>query len=1152
MMPGEGDVTRLETEASMRTRDDCPATTDYRAGERLAEGYRILRPHASGGLGEVLVALDEPLNREVALKQIRRELADDPQSRARFLVEAEVTGGLEHPGIVPVYALGFDGAGRPYYAMRFVRGETLKDAIRRFSKGRTPDFGSMEFRGLLERFLDVCNVMAYAHDRGVLHRDLKPSNVMLGKYGETLVLDWGLAKSLGHAEPSSGRTPDEPAIQPISGSGMNPTVFGMTVGTPHFMSPEQALGRLDQLGPASDVYSLGATLYNLLTGKPPLAETDDQGEVIRRVAAGDIRGARDVLRAVPQPLDGICRKAMAVRSEDRYASPLDLAGDLQRWLADEPISGIRETLGRRLSRWERRNRLLVRASGAALLAITLISLGAAFAIEGARGRERDALRAEQSQRQLADRQRERAEELQRASQERSCSLLFERGLELADRLEYGKALLWLAQALADVPEHRPDLEHAIRAATDVCQRFVTAPVAMIEHHGSPIVAMAYASNGRLLATGAADGTVRLWDAASGEPRGEALSHDGEVVALMFAARAPVLLVATDRGEVVARDAETGRPLRPAMREDGPIVAAAISGDGRRLAIGRQDGAVRLVETSSGDILGGGIVYPGPVVSVSFSTDDRLVLSGSEDGTVRLSDATSGAARAPAIQHGGRLTTALSRPDGGAVLTAGADGFARLWDAATGAPVVPPMDHHGPITEAVFHPGGTHILTMGDVTIARLWNATTGMEEVSREGARGHQNYVQSAAISPDGRRVVTASLDRTAGLWELPGDRRAGNPLPHDRGVVSVVFAPAGRTVVTRDDRGRVRLWRLGLDGPPTAPLELPRPVLSIALTLDDRRIVTGGEPGGARFRDLASGEVVGPSLEQRALVWAVALSRDERRVAIAGFSKAAQVWEVESGEPIGKPMPSDREIVSVAFSPNGALLATGSRDETARLFDAATGEPRGEPMRHPGRLMVVRFTPDGTALVTGCEDGVVRFWDVATGRLLDRTFRHEDGVRALDFHPGGRLIATGSLDGTARLWDLESGRPVGPPLAHDGWVTSLAFSPDGRTLATGSLSRTLRFWDVETGLALGPALWHGRAVWTLTYRHDGQAVLTGSDDRRVRVWPVPRAAMGNVADLAREARILSALRLDDDGTYHAMTAEEWESERRESGKAAP
>jgi WD40 repeat protein len=128
----------------------------------------------------------------------------------------------------------------------------------------------------------------------------------------------------------------------------------------------------------------------------------------------------------------------------------------------------------------------------------------------------------------------------------------------------------------------------------------------------------------------------------------------------------------------------------------------------------------------------------------------------------------------------------------------------------------------------------------------------------------------------------------------------------------------------------------------------------------------------------------------------------------------------------------------------------------------------------------------------------------------------------------------------------------VGPPLAHDGWVTSLAFSPDGRTLATGSLSRTLRFWDVETGLALGPALWHGRAVWTLTYRHDGQAVLTGSDDRRVRVWPVPRAAMGNVADLAREARILSALRLDDDGTYHAMTAEEWESERRESGKAAP
>jgi Flp pilus assembly protein TadD len=335
--------------------------------------FHVLRPHARGGLGEVFVAYDEELHREVALKEIQQRHAGHPESHSRFLLEAEVTGRLEHPGVVPVYGLGRYPDGRPFYAMRFIKGDSLREAIERFhaaeKPGRDPGERALALRELLGRFVAVCNAVAYAHSRGVLHRDLKPANVMLGPYGETLVVDWGLAKLLGRPEGAAG--PGETALRPPSAQDVPPTQVGTAHGTPAYMSPEQAEGRVDSLGPASDIYSLGATLYTLLTGRVS-REGPGVGTVLAKVARGEGPSPRQVKKGVPPPLDAICRKAMALRPEDRYGSALALAADVEHWLADEPVSAYREPWAVRCGRWVRRHKTTVAATAAMVLATVLL------------------------------------------------------------------------------------------------------------------------------------------------------------------------------------------------------------------------------------------------------------------------------------------------------------------------------------------------------------------------------------------------------------------------------------------------------------------------------------------------------------------------------------------------------------------------------------------------------------------------------------------------------------------------------------------------------------------------------------------------------------------------------------------------------------
>ncbi len=378
---------KLESLFQLLRGSDGPTPGDANS---FSQRFRLLRRHASGGLGDIWIAQDEELNRQVALKEIQPRFAGHEQSWSRFQREATITGQLEHPGIVPIYALGHHENGQPFYAMRFVQGDTLADAIAKFH--RRDDAAppatdrNLQLRKLITRLIDVCDAVAYAHSRSIIHRDLKPANIMLGEFGETLVVDWGLAKSLAEVADETTSPTDKTAVAE-PGSKSTPTQMGSAVGSPPYMSPEQAAGRLDQLGPASDIYSLGATLFELLTGQSPIGaapagesrETLSIKELLQRIQEGRFPRPTLVNPAVPRALEAVCLKAMALRPEDRYRAARDLSADLESWLADEPVSAWTEPTAIRVRRWMRRHQTAVVSTLATVL-VAVLGLSISLAI----------------------------------------------------------------------------------------------------------------------------------------------------------------------------------------------------------------------------------------------------------------------------------------------------------------------------------------------------------------------------------------------------------------------------------------------------------------------------------------------------------------------------------------------------------------------------------------------------------------------------------------------------------------------------------------------------------------------------------------------------------------------------------------------------
>ncbi len=967
-------------------------TTAYTAptpGERFV----VLRPHARGGLGQVSVALDQELHRQVALKEMLDQQAHDPDKRARFVREAEITGGLEHPGIVPVYGLGAYADGRPYYAMRFIKGDSLQQAIRQFHRQDTPDRDpgarTLALRQLLGRFVDVCNAVAYAHSRGVLHRDLKPQNVMLGPYGETLVVDWGLGKATGGV--AEKPAPDtEPVLQPVSDSEVAATLAGSALGTPAYMSPEQASGRLDLLSPASDVYSLGATLYCLLTGQPPF----DSGEVpavLQAVQQGQWTPADQVKAGVPAALAAVCGKAMALEPEQRYASARALADDVEHWLADEPVGAYPEPLRQRAGRCVRRHKPMV--TTAAALATVLLTAGAAW-WQVAQQRQR----ADEKE-QLATRA-QAAESLMRHYRYDAEMQGAQQAWEAGDDYSHMRLVL-------DSQRSPPDREDLRGFEWYYLWHLAHQDLLTFGGHQNIVNSVSFSPDGRRLAT--ASDTVKVWDSWTGK---ELLTVKG-FWSVCFSPNGHRLATGSGNNTAKVWDAQTGKELLTLKGHQGPITSVCFSPDGRRLASASEDMTGKVWDTQTGKILLTLKGHHGSVSSVSFSPDGRRLATGSGDNTAKVWDRQTGKELLTLRGHAGFVHSVSFSPDGRRLATGSGDNTAKVWDAQTGKEVLSLRGHHSFVMSVSFSPDGRRLATGSADNTAKVWNAQMCTTVLI---LKGHQGPVTSVSFSPNGRHLATASADGTAKIWAAATGKEVLSLRGHQGQVTSVSYSPDGRRLATGSGDGTAKVW----DADTGKELLTLRGhqgfVTSVSYSPDSRHLATGSEDNTARVWDVATGKEVLSLRGHQGRITNVSYSPDGRRLATGSEDTTAIVWDAQTGKAV-LGLRDLGAVWSLSFSPDGNRLATGSADRRAEVWDDQTGKNLLLPLAHQGWVHSVGFSPDGNRLVTGSADKTAKVWDAQTGKEVLTLRGHRSAVFSVSFSPNGRRLATGSEDGTARVW---------------------------------------------------------------------------------------------------------------------------------------
>jgi WD40 repeat protein len=603
---------------------------------------------------------------------------------------------------------------------------------------------------------------------------------------------------------------------------------------------------------------------------------------------------------------------------------------------------------------------------------------------------------------------------------------------------------------------------------------------ILHGHNGSVLSVAFSPKGGMLASGENDGTIRLWDAASGQPFGEPLEgHTGRVNSVVFSPNGELLASGGEDDTIRLWNPTTGKPFGVLLEgHTGGVSSVAFSPTGKVLALGGYDGTIRLWDAASGQSLGTPLEgLQGTVFSVAFSPDGKLLASGMIDGTIRLWDAATGQPFGEPLEgHTGSVYSIAFSPVEELLASGGEDGNIRMWDVASGLPFGELLKGHtGSVNSVAFSPDGKLLVSGGMDGTIRLWGAASG--QPFSEPLKGYTGGVFSVAFSPKGGMLASGGYDGTICLWDLTNGQPLGEPLKGQQGnVYSIAFSPDGKLLASSGSDGTIRRWDAATGQPFGEPLEGQQGyVFSVAFSSDGKMLASGGEDGIIRLWDAASGQPFGEPLEgQQGTVYSVAFSPDGKLLASGGEDGTIHLWDAASGQPFGEPLKGQQGYVSsVAFSPDGKLLASGGEDGTIRLWGAASGQPFGESLEgHKGGVWSVAFSPNGKLLASGGSDGTIRLWNSASGQPFGESLKgHKGSVRSVAFNSDNKVLASGGYDGTIRLWDSTSGQPLGAPLeGQQGYVFSVAFSPDGMHMASTQTDGYIWLWDFD------PQHWLSRA----------------------------------------------------------------------------
>lgn len=1085
----------------------------------LAGRYELTEPIGAGGMGAVWMARQtEPVRRHVAVKLVKAGM-DSKAVLARFEAERQALAMMEHPNIARVLDAGAAPDGRPFFAMELVRGVPVTEYC---------DRQRLALRERLRVFVDVCRAVQHAHHKGVIHRDLKPSNVLVAEVdGRPVpkVIDFGIAK----------------AAAPFP-TGATLTGCGTLLGTPEYMSPEQAAQDSTDIDTRSDVYSLGVLLYELLTGTTPVdrkalaaaplldvlravRESEAPRPSVRlatldalpRVAAARRTEPAALARLVRGELDWVVMRALERDRGRRYETADALAADVLRYLNGEPVQAAPPSAGYRLQKFARRHRALL-STAAAVTGLLAAGAGAATwqAVRATRAEAaeaghrrtaeeneriaRAAAAAQQAAREAAQDDRAKAEAAARAAaealeRERFTSYIYR--LALAQREWSAGDVTRARQLLDECPENLRGWEWRY------VRRLCNTEQVTFRGHAGEATAVAFSPDGRRIASVAAAG-VRVWDAGTGK---ELVSVPGAgSVAAAFSPDGKRLAVARHANATV-HDATTGKELLRIDPHDQPparfpfparLLAVAFSPDGKRVATagsaarvggphGYPGGAVKVWDAESGKALHHFDDIPAVANGVAFSPDGKHIAAshfgaGGElpiAGEVRVWEA-----------EGGKLLHTL-RGYEPAKVVAGRDGY------------------H--VTGVAFSPDGKRIASAGSDGAVRVWELPGG-EPV--QTLQGSAKWLRGVAFGPGGR-VATAGGDRVVRVWDATTGKETNTLIGHPRAVGAVAFSPDGTRIASAG--GDARVWdpsagqeaRVLLRGPNAVGID------GVAFS-PDGKLVASVNISEVKFYEAATGREQRPAAPIRpsgmSTAGRVVFSPDGTTVATTGVN-GVKLWNVVTGAEV-RLLPDHPEIAQppytittgVAFSPDGKRVATTGRN-LLTVWEAATGKVLHKIEYHGTRLVgaSVVFSPDGKRIATALRGqpripAEVKVWDGETGKEL---LRVAGGGHGLEFSPDGARIASGNTDGTVTVWDAVKGIVVLTLKGHTAAVTDLSYSPDGKRIATGSADETVKVWDAAGGKELLTLRGHGAKVVSVRFSPDGHCLASASAEKptQVRLW---------------------------------------------------